>query len=138
MTLEQRRVYLAVVAGILMVAGTAAAMYGMISQRIRVQPPSGAEPSAAQSAAGAPAGPAQRPGAPAIEISAEKLAQRLRDSDGSAEDWALLARSYVHLQRYPDAVAAFSRALEKSPGNAAFVAEQSAARKAAAESAAAR
>ena len=138
MTLERRRVYFAVLAGVLMIVGTAAAMYGVISQRARMQPIPGAEPAAAQPMTGGPPGAAQRPSAPSIEVVAEKLAQRLRDSDGSAEDWALLARSYVQLQRYPDAVAAFAKALQKSPGNAAFVAEQSAARKAASDLAAAR
>ncbi len=42
------------------------------------------------------------------------------------------------MQRYPEAVDAFAQALEKMPGNAAFLAEQSAARKAAAEGAVAR
>ena len=138
MKLVRRRVYLAVLAGALMVVGTSAVMYGIISQRTRAQVPAGTELATAQSITGAVAGPAPRPNVPSIEASAEKLAQRLRDSDGTAEDWALLARSYVHLQRYVDAVAAFARALEKSPGNAAFAAEQAAARKAAAELAVAR
>ncbi len=76
--------------------------------------------------------------APSIEVAAERLAQRLKDKDGTGEDWALLARSYVHLKRYPEAVDAFGKALQKMPGNQAFIDGQAAARKAAAEAAPAR
>jgi cytochrome c-type biogenesis protein CcmH len=138
MTAERGRVHFAVRVGVLAIAGTAAGMYAAISLRAPLSAPATGEPAVAQPLQGVSALPAQRPSAPAIEVSAEKLAIRLANKDGSADDWALLARSYIQLQRYPEAVAAFGRALEKAPGNAAFVAEQSAARKAIADGAAVR
>ena len=68
--------------------------------------------------------------APSIEVLAERMAQRLKDGDGTADEWALLARSYVQMQRYPEAVAAFGKAIAKNPGNQAFIDEQAAAGKA--------
>ena len=68
---------------------------------------------------------------PSIEVAADRLAQRLKANDGTADDWALLARSYVQMRRYQEAVDAFGRALQKMPGNQAFIDEQAAAKKAA-------
>jgi cytochrome c-type biogenesis protein CcmH len=67
-----------------------------------------------------------------MDVVAERLAKRLSEKDGTADDWALLARSYMMLNRYSDAVAAFDRALAKAPGNEALVADRAAAQKAAA------
>jgi len=67
---------------------------------------------------------------PSIEAAAERLAARLNANNGTGDDWALLARSYVQMHRYPEAVAAFEKALQKMPGNQAFIEEQAAARKA--------
>jgi cytochrome c-type biogenesis protein CcmH/NrfG len=58
--------------------------------------------------------------------------------DGSADDWALLARSFVELRQYPQAVHAFDEALKKSPNDAQLRQEADMARKAAAGPAAAR
>jgi cytochrome c-type biogenesis protein CcmH/NrfG len=68
---------------------------------------------------------------PSIEAAADRLAQRLKANDGTADDWALLARSYVQMRRYEEAVDAFGKALQKMPGNQAFIDEQAAAKKAA-------
>lgn len=68
-----------------------------------------------------------------MEQAAEKLSKRLAGKDGSAEDWTLLARTYVELRQYPEAVRAFQRALEKAPNDAALKNEIEVARKAAGE-----
>jgi len=136
MTAERRPVHVAIAVAIVAVVATATGLYAYLSRRaVDASPTAVAVPS---SVAGAPGGAASRAAAPTIEASAERLAQRLRDKDGSGEDWALLARSHVQMRRYPEAVEAFAKALEKMPGNAAFVEEQSAARKAASEGAAPR
>jgi cytochrome c-type biogenesis protein CcmH len=115
------------------VAVTAAGLYVQLSRRAASGPASSEQAVAAPSSTPGTPGAATRPAAPAIEVSAERLAQRLKEKGGSADDWALLARSYVQMGRYRDAVDAFAQALEKMPGNAAFIEEQSAARKSAAE-----
>jgi len=138
MTVERKRVHVAIVVAIVSVGIAAAGLYAYLSRRAVSESSPGAGVVAVPSSApGAPSGAGSRP-APTIEASAERLAQRLKEKDGSGEDWALLARSHVQMQRYPEAVEAFARALEKMPGNAAFLAEQSAARKAASESPATR
>lgn len=68
---------------------------------------------------------------PSIEAAAERLALRLKASDGTGDDWALLARSYVQMRRWPEAVDAFDKALARMPGDPALTAERDAARKAA-------
>ena len=69
--------------------------------------------------------------APSMEVATEGLARRLKAQGGSADDWALLARSYVHLKRYPEAVDAFAKALELNPADQSLIAAQAAARQAA-------
>jgi cytochrome c-type biogenesis protein CcmH len=116
---------------------SAVGLYLTLSSRIapeaavRGAPATAATPATPQNAAPAAT-------APSLEIVAERLAQRLKDKDGTGEDWALLARTYVNLKRYPEAADAFAKALEKMPGNKDFIAGQAAARKAAAEAAPAR
>jgi len=66
---------------------------------------------------------------PSIEVAAEGLAQRLRAKDGTGDEWALLARSYVQMKRYPEAVDAFAKALQKLPGDKTLIDEEAAARK---------
>lgn len=88
--------------------------------------PHGADAAASSSAQGTPGGTA-----PSMEVATEGLARRLKQQGGSADEWALLARSYVHLKRYPEAVDAFAKALELNPGDQSLVAAQAAARQAA-------
>jgi len=137
MTAERKYVHAAIAVSIVAVVVTAAGMYAYLSRRaaLDASPAAVAVPS---SAPGVPTGAASGPSAPTLEASAERLARRLKEKDGSGEDWALLARSYVQMGRNPEAVEAFARALEKMPGNADFLAEQSAARKAPGEAAAPR
>jgi cytochrome c-type biogenesis protein CcmH/NrfG len=78
-----------------------------------------------------PAGPMTGKSSLTMEQAADRLAKRLAQEDGSADDWALLARSYVELRQYPDAVRAFEQALKKSPGDAQLTKERDAARRAA-------
>ena len=111
-------------------------LYLKLSSRTASETSVGGVPATATPATPQTAMPAAT--APSIEVAAERLAQRLKDKDGTGDDWALLARSYVHLRRYPEAVEAFGKALQKMPGNQAFIDGQAAARKAAAEAAPAR
>jgi cytochrome c-type biogenesis protein CcmH len=73
----------------------------------------------------APPGTAQ-----SMEVATDGLARRLKEKGGTADEWGLLARSYMHLQRYPEAVDAYNKALERSPGDPALIAGQAAARQA--------
>ena len=117
---DRRLIYSIVGLAALAVIGTATGLYLKASSRVdpSVPPPSNA------STPGAPAM------APSLDIAADRLAQRLRANDGTADDWALLARSYVQMQRYPEGVEAFGEALQKRPGDQALIDEQAAARKA--------
>jgi cytochrome c-type biogenesis protein CcmH len=132
MTAERKRVHVAIAVAVVAVGVTGAGLYAYLSRRVALDlsPTAVVMPS---SAPGAPAGAVSRTAAPTMEASAERLAQRLKQKDGSGDDWALLARSYVQMGRNPDAVDAFGKALEKMPGNAGLLAEQSAARKGTAE-----
>jgi len=128
MTAERKGVNVAIAVAAVAVGLTGGGMYFYLSQRTAVNAPAATTALPAPSP-GAPSGAAARTTAPTLEASAERLAQRLKDKDGSGDDWALLARSYVQLGRSPEAVAAFAKALEKMPGNADLLAEQAAARK---------
>jgi len=66
-----------------------------------------------------------------MQEAADRLSLRLRMQDGSADDWALLARSYVELRQYSDAVSAFEQALKKSPNDAQLRKDAESARQAA-------
>ena len=79
----------------------------------------------------APSGAPGVKGVPTMVESAQRLAQRLDKQDGSAEDWTLLARSYVELQMLPEAARAFARAAEKAPNDMALRKESEAAGRAA-------
>ena len=139
MSTDRKRVYAAIAVAVVAVCMTAAALYMQLSRRAALALSSGdAAVSMSSPGSVAPAAAASRSAAPTIEASAERLERRLREKGGAADDWALLARSYVQMRRYPEAVDAFAHALEQMPGNAAFLAEQSAARKAATDSTATR
>lgn len=55
-----------------------------------------------------------------VEGMVNQLAQRLRESPGDAQGWAMLARSYSVLERHADAAAAYARAVELAPDVAAL------------------
>ena len=87
---------------------------------------------AAAVGAGAPKAPeAPMESLPTIDVAAERMAKRLQANGGTGDEWALLARTYVEMKRYPDAVGAYARALEKMPGNEMLLTEQAFARAAA-------
>jgi len=111
------------------VAGSGGWLYARLADRV---PPGGApiQPPPAATGMPAPAAGAQgMPNVPSVEVAAEKLAKRLAEKDGSADDWALLARSYREMRRYPEALDAYARALKKAPDNSAFAAEAADVRK---------
>ncbi|QQX88085.1 c-type cytochrome biogenesis protein CcmI [Cupriavidus necator] len=55
-----------------------------------------------------------------VEGMVNQLAQRLRESPGDAQGWAMLARSYSVMERHTDAAAAYARAIELAPDVAAL------------------
>ncbi len=67
-----------------------------------------------------------------MEQAADRLSKRLEQQDGSADDWALLARSYVELRQYPEAVRAFEQAMKKAPDDAKLKSEAASAKQMAA------
>jgi cytochrome c-type biogenesis protein CcmH len=58
-----------------------------------------------------------------IEAMLSKLAQRLEKEPENADGWAMLARSYYVLQRYPDAVRAYEKLLALVPQEPAVLAD---------------
>jgi len=56
---------------------------------------------------------------PLLQSLQQKLLTNPKDGDG----WALLGRSYVEMQRYPEAVAAFATALKLLPADAQLLAD---------------
>ncbi len=96
----------------------------------------------AHSATAPGAAPAAAAGSPmtgkaslSLDEAADRLAKRLQQQDGSADDWTLLGRSYVEMRRYPEAVSAFEAAQKKSPNDAKLREELERAKLAAAGSA---
>jgi len=56
-----------------------------------------------------------------VESMVRQLAQRLEEEPDDVEGWAMLGRSYMALQRYPDSARAWKRAAELEPGNASIL-----------------
>ena len=52
-----------------------------------------------------------------------RLAARLEKEPGNAEGWVMLARTYYSMNRFPDAVRAFERAVALLPGDASLLAD---------------
>jgi len=81
-----------------------------------------------------PSGPSRQMSGKAsltMQEAADRLSLRLRMQGGNADDWALLARSYVELRQYSEAVSAFEQALKKSPNDAQLRKDAESARQAA-------
>ena len=53
-----------------------------------------------------------------IDAMVARLAAKLRENPDDADGWKLLGRSYMVLGRFPEAVAAYAKAAEKSPRDA--------------------
>ena len=66
-----------------------------------------------------------------LEAAADRLSKRLQQQNGSAEDWTLLARTYVELRQYPQAARAFDEAMKKAPDDAKLRSEAALAQQAA-------
>lgn len=63
------------------------------------------------------------PDAAQVDEMVGRLAAKLRENPDDAEGWKLLGRSYTVMGRFPDAVAAFAKALERSPRDAQLLAD---------------
>ncbi len=66
-----------------------------------------------------------------INVMAEKLAAKMKDRPQDSEGWAMLARTYGVLGRYPQAIAAFERAIALRGDDNVLRADYAAARTAA-------
>lgn len=84
--------------------------------RIRNPAPVGAPPGAASAA------PPERSQAQ-IEENVAKLAKRLESSPNDVQGWAMLARSYSSMEKYPEAVNAYEKATQLNPKDADLLAE---------------
>ncbi len=60
--------------------------------------------------------------AESMQVLTERMAKRLAEAGGTAEEWSLLARSYQNLERHRDAVAALERAVSVSNRDPQYVA----------------
>lgn len=58
-----------------------------------------------------------------IQAMVAKLAERLQDNPADGEGWLMLARSYNSLGRYPEASAAFGRAMSLLPADAQLLSD---------------
>lgn len=67
--------------------------------------------------------PTQELGEPQVNAMIESLKHRLQQHPNEAESWAMLARSYVALERFSDAVGAFVHADVLSPNNPDILAD---------------
>jgi cytochrome c-type biogenesis protein CcmH len=71
--------------------------------------------------------PAQRDakgiGAPQIEAMVQKLSERLAQNPEDVEGWKMLGKSYTVLGRFPEAVAAYSKAAMRTPRDAQLLAD---------------
>jgi hypothetical protein len=56
--------------------------------------------------------PSQVSQQPSVEVSAERLAAKLKANPDDAQGWLLLARSYEFLQRYDESYKAYQRAID--------------------------
>jgi len=75
-------------------------------------------------AAGPKGGDAQHDMSPQkVAEMAASLAAKLEKDPGNAEGWATLAHTYYSLQRFPEAVGAYERALKLLPDNADLLAD---------------
>ncbi len=74
-------------------------------------------------AGGAQEGQAAGPTDQEVQAMVEKLAQRMQAEPGDPKGWAMLARSYAAMQRFPEAVSAFAKATALMADDAAVLAD---------------
>lgn len=58
-----------------------------------------------------------------VEGMVERLAARMKENPDDVKGWEMLGRSYVVLERYPEAVAAYANAVKRSPPDAQLLAD---------------
>ncbi len=131
MALDRKTSILVGAIAVLAIAVSGALLYMQLGSRGGGTPAIPAMPTSTAPAA-APANPIPGKASLSMEEAADRLAKRLQQRDGSADDWTLLARSYVEMRRYPEAVAAFEAALRKSPSDTKLRSEMEVAKQAAA------
>jgi cytochrome c-type biogenesis protein CcmH len=124
------RRWIVIVAAVAALAISGGVLYVRLADRASTPDAPVVQPSQPAISMPAPGAPGMS-NVPTIDVAAEKLAKRLAGKDGTADDWALLARSYREMKRYPEALDAYDRALAKTPGNAALAAEAADVRKSA-------
>ncbi len=132
---DQKRILTIALVAVIAVAGSGGWLYSRLASRVPADTAAAPAMQSPHPAAGMPApaaGGQGFPGVPTVEAAAEKLAKRLRENDGTSDDWALLARSYREMKRYPEALDAYDRAVKKAPDNTALAAEAANVRKTAA------
>ncbi len=71
----------------------------------------------------APQDAAHAAGSDEMSAMLERLALRLQNQPGDVQGWAMLARSYTALERHPQALAAFQKAVTLSPNDAGLIAD---------------
>ena len=99
---SSRATLLAVVLG-LAVPSMAIGLYARLGNTAGLAPPAAAQPVATEAD---------------VVAMVEKLAQRMQAQPGDAKGWVMLGRSYGALQRFPDAVKAYARAVALTPNDA--------------------
>jgi cytochrome c-type biogenesis protein CcmH len=62
-------------------------------------------------------------GAEQFAAAVDRLAKKLEEEPDNAEGWSMLARSYVQLGRFPEAVPAFQKAVALAPKDARLLAD---------------
>ena len=121
----------AAVAGIALLAVVASGVGLYYFMTTKGSPAPAAAPTTRQAPAPAPgpmggAAPSGKP-APSMDQLADRLAKRLEQQGGTAEEWALLARSYIDLKQYDAADRAFARAIDGAPDDGKLKADRAAA-----------
>jgi cytochrome c-type biogenesis protein CcmH len=111
---EARRAPITALALGLALPALAVALYAQLGS------PDGLDPRVVQQ--GSPHGEGGIPQAE-LETMVERLAQRMEANPGDPEGWAILARSYMAMQRLPDALRAFGRAVSLRPDDAQLLAD---------------
>jgi len=106
------RLVLTLAAVVLVLAGAGYAWTGSPSLLVGVPP-------AAPQAQGAP----HEMNGEQFAAAVERLAEKLKDQPDNVEGWAMLARSYVQLGRFPDAVPAFAKAVALRSEDASLLAD---------------
>jgi cytochrome c-type biogenesis protein CcmH/NrfG len=118
MALDRKTALKVGVIAVLAIAVSVALLYAKLGSRSGGEAP--AHPATMPGAAPATSAESPMTGKASLSLdqAADRLAKRLQQQDGSADDWTLLGRSYVEMRRYPEAVSAFEAAQKKSPNDA--------------------